>query len=127
MDHFPQHIRPWFDERDLFVGENIGDGIKNVIEKHTDFVIIFVDSDAVASEWVKQELQWALEYEQELGRTFVLPVVLDREAWNKIQPEELRKRKFLECIDFKEESVKAQKNEFRVQAFVACPKSNPDS
>lgn len=109
-NHLPQDIRPWIDEKDLFVGENISDGIKNVIEKHTDFVIIFVDSHAVSSEWVKQELQWALEYEQKLGRTFVLPVVLDREAWDRIEPEELRKRKFLECVDFSEEGIKTLAN-----------------
>jgi DeoR/GlpR family transcriptional regulator of sugar metabolism len=117
MDHFPHYVRPWFDEKDLFVGENIGDGIKGVIEKHTDFVIIFVDSHAVASEWVQQELQWALEYEQKLGRTFVLPVVLDREAWDRIEPEELRKRKFLECVDLTEEGVKALANGLIYQLF----------
>jgi len=116
-NHLPQYIRSWIDEKDLFIGENIGDGIKNVIEKHTDFVIIFVDSHAVASEWVKQELQWALEYEQRLGRTFVLPVVLDREAWDRIEPEELRKRKFLECVDFSEEGIKTLANGLIFQLF----------
>jgi DeoR/GlpR family transcriptional regulator of sugar metabolism len=110
MNHLPPNIRSWIDEKDLFVGEQIGSEIRNVIENHSDFVILFVDSHAIASEWVKQELQWALGYEQKLGRTFVLPVVLDREAWNRIEPEELRKRKFLECLDFSEEGIKALAN-----------------
>jgi DeoR/GlpR family transcriptional regulator of sugar metabolism len=116
-NHLPAYIRSWIDEKDLFVGEEIGSRIKDVIERHTDFVIIFIDSHAVASEWVKQELQWALEYEQKLGRTFVLPVVLDRDAWNRIEPEALRKRKFLECADFSEEGIKLLANGLIFQLF----------
>jgi hypothetical protein len=54
--------------------------------------------DAIASEWVKKEFEWALRRERDLQRQFVLPVLLE-DVWDQVQPEEFQKRKYLRCFD----------------------------
>lgn len=115
--NLPQHIRAWIDEKDLLVGDNVDQGIKAAIETESDFVIIFIDSQAVKSQWVKRELEWALDHEQRIGRTFVLPIVLESEAWQVVQPAKFRNRKYLECNDFSEEGIKALSNGLISQLF----------
>jgi hypothetical protein len=54
--------------------------LKSTIQYDVDFLIIFLDANALSSKWVKQELDWALEREIVLSRTFVLPIVLDNSS-----------------------------------------------
>jgi DeoR/GlpR family transcriptional regulator of sugar metabolism len=115
--NLPTHIRSWIDEEELLVGEELHSQIKEAIETDTDFVIIFIDSYAVKSPWVKRELEWALDYEDRIGRTFVLPIVLESEAWAQIEPAKFRSRKYLECLDYSEEGIKNLANGLISQLF----------
>jgi hypothetical protein len=54
-------------------------------KKRRDFVVIFLGKEAVASEWVKRELLWALESEKNIGRVLVLPVPPD-DVWDMVKP-----------------------------------------
>ncbi len=103
--YLPHHVKAWIDEREIPVGEHFGRYIKNTITSSTDFVVIFIGPEAVRSEWVGRELEWALEHERALGRLFVLPVLLDKESWGQM-PEEFQDRRYLPCLDFTEMGVR---------------------
>jgi hypothetical protein len=101
----PGHIRTWLDEDDLLVGQDLNISIKSAIQQDADFVVVFLGKEAVASEWVKLELEWALEHEKKIGRVFVLPVLLD-DVWNKVEPTEFQNRLYIKCIDQREDAVR---------------------
>jgi hypothetical protein len=82
--HTPRVRELIHDERRLPVGDNITESIKDA---GTDFLIRFVDLSRTTSACVSKELEWALHGESKLGHNFVLPVVLDREAWDLIEPD----------------------------------------
>ena len=113
----PRHLQPWVDEENLLIGDDLGVSIEKAIRDESDFVVIFIGMEAVASGWVKRELCWALDHEKALGRTFVFPVVLDVGAWSAIEPASFRKRKYLECTDFSEAGVQAFAQQFNDELF----------
>ena len=49
--------------------------IRNAIQDEADFVIIFLSHEAMKSEWVRRECEWALERDKQIGKVFVLPVL----------------------------------------------------
>jgi hypothetical protein len=63
-----------------------------------------LDKDTLNSEWVTKELEWAIQREQELKRTFILPILLP-----KVDPESLpagfSDRKSLRLSDFEKDSM----------------------
>ena len=65
---------PWFDEWDIRVGESIPQRITEGITE-SDFVIVILSEDAVASRWVERE--WQTKYWDEIqkGKTHVLPIL----------------------------------------------------
>ena len=103
----PDHINVWLDEKDLLIGDGIDASIREAIEADTDFVILFIDFHAVESGWVLRELEWALNHEAKLGRTFVLPVVIDKEAWNRLDNQHFKARKYIACADFTESGIQS--------------------
>jgi len=115
--HLPAHVRPWIAENDLLIGENLPFSIRAAIQEGADFVVIFVDPKAIKSKWVQQELEWALQREDALGRPFVLPIVLDRNAWSKVEPSRLKLRKYIECYRFEDADARFVANELTYQLF----------
>ncbi len=113
----PEHVLSWIAEYDLLAAENIGRSIETVINDSTDFVVIFVESRAVRSKWVQQELEWALQREEALERPFVLPIVIEPDAWAKIKPVRLKDRKYIACHDVTEAGVRSVASELRDQLF----------
>lgn len=106
VPELPSYIGRWLDEEQLFFGADVDASLKSAIQDQSDFVILFVSREAVDSSWVQRELKWALEREKEIGRPFVLPVVLDKDAWNRIRPAAFRKRRFLSCTDLSEAGIR---------------------
>lgn len=104
--HFPDHLRSWVDEDELLVGEHIGPSIRDAISEASDFVVLIVSTRTVSSEWVRREVKWALQREKRLGRTFLLPVVVDISAWKDLVPKSEQARKYLHLRDFDRLSVK---------------------
>ena len=101
----PHHISQWIDEENLFWGQNLEGVITDAIKKQADYVIIFLGNESIQSEWVKKELGIALNHEKDIGRTFVLPVLLDNSVWNKIEPASFQSRRYLEITDFSEQGI----------------------
>lgn len=103
--YLPESIRTWLDEKDLLAGDDIHVSLRDAIKIESDFLVLFVDAHSVNSEWVAKELKWALQCEEEQNRNFVLPVVLEREAWQVIQPAHFRDKKYISCYDNSEQSL----------------------
>ena len=60
----PSFLETWLDEESLSWGDSFPTELKLSIQSGVDFLIIFLDNDALSSEWVKQELEWAIEREK---------------------------------------------------------------
>jgi len=105
MQYIPRHVKTWFDDNDLRIGEDLYVSIRNAININTDFVVIFISPEAVRSKWVRRELEWALGRERELGRVFILPIVLDERSWSEL-PENVQNKRYLLCTDFSENGIK---------------------
>lgn len=103
--NLPEHVKTWLDENDIIIGQDIEVSIQNAIQKEADFVIIFIGKEAIQSDWVKRELQWALEREKEIDRVFVLPILLD-DVWDQVEPTRFQKRLYLKCFDQSESEVR---------------------
>lgn len=114
--YLPSYVKTWLDENDLLVGMDLKISIRNAIQVEADYVVIFLGREAVRSEWVKNELNWAIERENSIGRTFVLPVLLE-DIWDEVEPENFRSRLYLKCFDQSEASVKAFAERLKDQLF----------
>lgn len=104
--HLPASTSLWIDERELRVGSNIEAELESAVRQNSDFFILVVDRDANASDWVKKEIGWAIQREKDTGQTFLLPIVVEQEAWPEADPR-IRDRKFLTLQDFTDESIAA--------------------
>lgn len=115
--YLPEHINLWLDEKDLLIGDKLETSIQNAIEYVSDFVVIFLDGASISSEWVKKELEWALQKEKELDRTFVLPILLEKNSWERIEPKEFCSRKYLACFDYSESNIRELSNNLISELF----------
>jgi|SRR5208337_4952628 len=100
----PSFLNTWLDEDRLSWGESFPAELKSTIQSGIDFLLIFLDRDALNSKWVMQELEWAMQRERELRRTFLLPILLEVVASEDL-PAGLSERLFLRLSDFSHSSV----------------------
>lgn len=100
----PSFLNTWLDEDSLSWGESFPAELKSTIQSGIDFLIIFLDKDALNSKWVMQELEWAIQRERELKRTFILPIMLEMVASEDL-PAGFSERLFLQLSDFSHSSV----------------------
>ena len=112
----PRFLDTWLDEDSLAWGDSFPAELKRSIQSGVDFLIIFLDNDALRSEWVKQELKWAIEREKELKRTFVLPILLEEVA-SEILPPGFSERLYLRLSDFTRASVESLANRVTLRLF----------
>jgi hypothetical protein len=63
-----------------------------------------LDKDALKSKWLMQEVEWAIQRERELKRTFILPIVLEMDASDELPPG-FSERIALRLSDFSHSSV----------------------
>jgi SAM-dependent methyltransferase len=101
----PRHVSCWIDDDKLSLGQEIERTLSSAIND-VDFVVIFISSKSLESEWVIKELDWALTVEKERGSVFALPVLLE-DVWQKVVPKEFQKRKFLKCLSRNRHDVEA--------------------
>jgi hypothetical protein len=73
-DLLPDFLLIWLDEDSLLWGASVPVELRSTILSSIDFLIIFLDKDALNSKLVMQELEWAVQRERDLKRTFVLPI-----------------------------------------------------
>ena len=69
-------VKVWLDEQRILVGDSIPEKIAQGLAE-SDFFLIVVSQNSVASAWVKKELSSALVHEIERRKVTVLPVKLD--------------------------------------------------
>jgi hypothetical protein len=69
-------IPVWYDMLDLEAGDSLTDKISAGVGD-SDYFLIALSSKAVASDWVRQELKLALQKQKEIGRKFLLTVLLE--------------------------------------------------
>jgi hypothetical protein len=100
----PSFLNTWLDEDSLTWGESFPAELKSTIQSGIDFLLIFLDKDALSSKWVVQELEWAMQRERELKRTFVLPILLGVVASEDL-PAGLSERLFLRLNDYEGSSI----------------------
>jgi TIR domain-containing protein len=112
----PRYLDTWLDEDSLLWGDSFPAELRSSIQSGVDFLIIFLDNDALSSEWVKQELKWAIEREKELNRTFVLPILLEEVAPEKLPPG-FSERLSLRLSDFEHDSVVSLAKRATLQLF----------
>jgi hypothetical protein len=94
----PRHVQVWLDEDELDLGVKFPKVIEKAIHEESDFVIVFLGHHAMKSDWVERELNWALQREEALGRTFVLPVLLD-DIRDTIRDDPITQRLYLMAFD----------------------------
>jgi hypothetical protein len=70
-------LSTWIDEDRLFFGCELGDALRNAIYTEVDYFVLLLDQTAVKREWDRKEETWALDREKEIGRPFLLPVLLN--------------------------------------------------
>lgn len=104
--YLPEHLNLWLDEKELLIGDDLSKSIQDTIEAESDFVVFFIDSSSISSEWVMKEITWALQKEEALKRTFILPLVLEKEAWDLIDLPQIKARKYILLPDFTEAAIK---------------------
>jgi TIR domain-containing protein/nucleotide-binding STING sensor domain-containing protein len=93
FNQLPETVKPWIDSDKILIGSPIEAKIKENIE-NVDYVVCFLNEEALNSPWVKKELELASRREDDLGRSFILPVLLDNFPKESL-PEGLRGRRFL--------------------------------
>jgi hypothetical protein len=116
----PAFIETWLDEKDLTVGAALEESINQAIQDEADYVVVFFDREAINSKWVQKEISWAMTREKELGRIFIIPILLD-DSWKNIRPVSFKKRFYLMCLDQSEFGIKSFVEKFTYQFFkLAC-------
>lgn len=105
----------WIDERELLAGDVLKDKIREAIGRGNQLVVPFLSDRSVTSNWVQEELQWALREEKDQGRTIILPVVLDdrgnfvldelERTWDVELVQVMMSRLHVTIHDFSEEEV----------------------
>ena len=73
----PPHVSIWLDRDMMATGHRFGPRIDAAIQQQCDFVLVFVDGHALASEWVRHETALALRRQVDLQRTYLLPVLIE--------------------------------------------------
>jgi DeoR/GlpR family transcriptional regulator of sugar metabolism len=117
IGHFPDYLCPWIDEKKLLFGDSIPQSLETTIKSDADYVLFFIDEFSVTSSWVSKELEWALEAEKINGRTILLPIVVEENAFQKISNVAIRNRKYLGLKNYTEASVRALSEEIISELF----------
>lgn len=115
--YLPEHLNLWLDEKELLIGDDITTSIQETIQADIDYVVFFIDNYSISSEWVNKEIMWALDKEEQLKRKFILPLVLEKDAWDKLSLEQIKGRKFILLSDYSESSVKNVASELITELF----------
>lgn len=113
----PAHVDVWLDKNELATGVRFGDHIEDAIDGECDYLIVFVDAHALASDWVRREVELGLRREADLKRTFVLPVLLQPvgDEIGKLGP--LADRLYLEAFDHSDDGIRTTAQQLAEQLF----------
>ena len=113
----PAHVDLWLDQDELSTGVRFPERIEEAIAEQCDFVLVFVDSWALQSEWVRREVGLALERERDLQRPYLLPILLEPLQPRLHELGALDDRLYLEALDPSETGVAAAAEALTAQLF----------
>lgn len=102
----PDGIEFWVDEAKIRLGDDIEKKLISAISQQ-DLLMVIIDNEAAKSHWVRKEIEWALDHEKKLNRPFLLPVVIHLKAWKSLLGPAEATRKYLQCANFNDSTVKA--------------------
>ncbi len=103
----PGSVDLWGDEKELTFEHDVESKLEQAIGSECDLFLLVVEHNANRSLWVRQEIAWALEREKRRDERILIPVVLDKIAWDELEGEELQKRKYLSVSNFDEATLAA--------------------
>ena len=112
----PSFLSTWLDEDSLCWGDSFPAQLKSTIQSSIDFLLIFLNTHALNSNWVTQELEWAMQRERELKRIFILPILLEAVASENL-PAGLSDRLSLKLIDQDRSSVEDLTKKITMKLF----------
>lgn len=76
VSRLPPWLTGWIDEDRLLIGSDLSLSLREAINSEVDYLVLLFSDDAARSAWVQREVSWALGRETEIGRTFLLPVLI---------------------------------------------------
>src|SRR5205085_2692516 len=94
-----QGVRCWFAPEDMKIGDKIRSRIDEAIHLH-EKLLLLLSGHALASAWVEDEVEAALEKEQRQQREVLIPVRLDESVMNTTQPWAAKLRRSRHIGDF---------------------------
>lgn len=99
-------VRVWYDVNDMSAGETIDQQVDRAIQAH-DKVLLVLSESSIKSEWVRTEINNALELEQARNQTVLFPVRLDDAVLNVSEPaiDRLREKYILDFNDWQDDRV----------------------
>jgi len=97
-------LSPWIDEWEIVAGDQLLVVLESTIAVEAAFLVACLDTNALRSQWVLKELQWALQKECSLNRHFIVPIILEAEV--AVEAKDLfGDRVWLQCHSFQESDV----------------------
>lgn len=92
----PSTIEIWIDDERIVIGDDVSTKLETAINTDTDYLLLFWEQNAAKSGWVSKEIKWALKKEREIGRTFLLVVLLgNTEAPSEVDGVDISRRKYV--------------------------------
>lgn len=117
----PPHVVVWLDRDMMATGHRFGPRIDAAIRQQCDFVLVFIDEHALASEWVRHETELALQRQVALQRTYLLPVLLqDVGARMKVLGIDPAQMLYLDATDTSEAGIAASARRLNDELFMHC-------
>jgi hypothetical protein len=112
LDEEFRRLIVWIDEEQLKAGDNLEKKIKKEITESAHYFVVFLSEPALKSDWVRAEVEWAIQRESARGEEFMLPILLDpvwddlTSKWDPQNAEYFRNKRYLEVGEFSEDGLK---------------------
>jgi len=90
----PSKVFTWIDHKAIGGGSVLNNKIKKGINE-SDIFFVFISQDSIDSPWVLKEINWAIEKEKKLKYDFIVPIVLNLEAWEKWKKNPIDNRNYI--------------------------------
>ena len=101
VDLQDNEIRCWFAPEDLRIGDRFRQRIETSIRLH-DKLLLILSEKSIASPWVEQEVEAALEREHKENRLVLCPISIDNAVWNSDRAWVASLRRMRHIGDFKD-------------------------
>lgn len=93
--YIPQEmVDTWIDHKAIGGGSSLIKSITKGIN-NSDVYFLFISHSSLNSNWVQKEINLAIRKEEKLKYEFIVPVVLEEEAWENWNQKKLKDRKYI--------------------------------